>query len=361
MNIGESISSDKTGNVYNVYEIPSVSGGKSEFAFASCNGEHYFVKLLHDYKYPTASSGGTPKSKAKRLAKCEHFETYQMPLYTIIKDTSDSLGIGCPIVDCFRHEENYYTVYRKIDDRLLSADEVARRSHEIKIGLLADMAKQVGIFHKNNIVHADLKPDNIMVSQYGDHFIVRIIDMDNCYASGYPAAQGEVASSIIWDSPELVVYNNTAKDVPGNTLTTKSDIFALGIIFAQYYCGEVNKALQFDKTKYRNVCAEALLDGQTVTVSEREIAHDDLRKLITKMIHRDASLRPDISVVIEALENIGKGKSAFALKLSFNFGKPKEAETDKKEKTNPAPKLSFNFGKKDEAKSTNSSKLSFSK
>jgi serine/threonine protein kinase len=91
------------------------------------------------------------------------------------------------------------------------------------IKIIFDLILALEYLHDNNIVHGDIKPDNIIVTTEGypiiiDYDLSRYIEEENVYTK-------QIFGTKIFMSPELVIHNKFG---------TKSDIWSLGITL--YVC-----------------------------------------------------------------------------------------------------------------------------
>ncbi len=89
--------------------------------------------------------------------------------------------------------------------------------------IVAQIAKGLRAFHRKDIIHQDLKPENIMIDGLG---LVKIID----FGSSRAASQAESGSPI--ETPRLVgTVDYTAPEYHlGEPGSNRSDIYALGVI-----------------------------------------------------------------------------------------------------------------------------------
>ena len=121
--------------------------------------------------------------------------------------------------------------------------------HEVLRRLLAEILDAVDYLHKKGLIHNDLKPDNILVSNIGSH--IRIIDFglsdkDAEYLiKRLGGTDGSSAPEVIEDNP----------DVP---FTASSDVWSLGyiirIMFPSRYKGIVRKCRrQKPKDRYPDI------------------------------------------------------------------------------------------------------------
>lgn len=307
LEIGERIHSDMSGKTYVVtWASETITMAEVGFAKTDYEGEIYFIKRLLNMKYPLDSAPGSPAMKAFRREACEnHFKKYK-ELYVRIQHGCGD-GACVPIIDYFREGAFYYTVYKKINASSLSLSEISLLSERDKYKLLLRLVQGLMPMHSLGVIHGDLKPENILVQSASDDWKIRLIDMNDCYQSGDPNSPGNVVGTPDYYSPELLKYNTyefedeedsaeislvkkMAKD-----LTVKSDIFALGIIFSEFFCG-MRPQVKKEGIKYIH---EAVIDGGiTLNDSIPEI----LKSLIFDMLNSDYQKRPSLKEVGDRLK-----------------------------------------------------------
>ena len=123
------------------------------------------------------------------------------------------------------------------------------QSHEVLRRLLAEILDAVDYLHKRGLIHNDLKPDNILVSNIGNH--IRIIDfgLSDKDAEYLIRRLGGTDES---SAPEVIEDN---PDIP---FTASSDVWSLGyiirIMFPGRYRGIVRKCRrQNPKDRYPDI------------------------------------------------------------------------------------------------------------
>ena len=134
----------------------------------------------------------------------------------------------------------------------------------------------------SGFVHADLKPEHIIVDRDQNTFRVRLIDFD----SGFPeTAPPETPYGMeidpVYLSPEayrMIVGKNVR-------LNRKLDSFALGILAHQMLSGEHPA---FNKEKYNYLYA-AVLDGASIKLSPN--LDGSQQALIHKLLRRNPAFR----------------------------------------------------------------------
>jgi len=124
-----------------------------------------------------------------------------------------------------------------------SLDEVRDIVEQISRGLRT--------MHRQEMIHQDLKPENIMVDEHG---VVKIIDFGSTKIAGI----AEITTPLDRDNL-LGTRNYTAPEYLKNYLgSNRSDIFSLGVVAYEMLCGHLpyNKELtlrNLGKVRYRSV------------------------------------------------------------------------------------------------------------
>lgn len=315
----------KKGEIINGYTIlmdgTAAGGGMCQWTFAQKRGKEYFLKEFLSPVFPIEGSPGSEKLKEKRRQQCQVFEDHHEK---IKKALAGKIGTGGSIVitqDFFRHKSKYYKVTEKIDIAALSLEDISTLNGHNKMLLLRTVAFSLKQLHNAGIVHGDLKPDNILIKQTESKaFTSKLIDFDNSYFTGCPPEINEdedIVGTTTYYSPELLQYVRRDSETKPESLTLKSDIYALGLIFCQYLTGNLPA---FSKEKFTYACV-ASLNGDKLTLDSK-IAHEELRSLINQMLETDATKRPDIIEVHKKLLGISFSDSP---KLEYKEAKIKSS------------------------------------
>ena len=233
----------KKGDIINGYRILEdfrVVGGMSKITFAERGGKEYFIKEFLSPKYPTPDSPGSEKIKEQKRKACDEFEKHHRAINDLIAKKVSLGGNLVYAVSFFRNGTSYYKVNEKIDTASLSVSEISALSSEQIITIACSVCQSLSILHDLNIVHGDLKPDNILIKQTSPTtYSGKLIDFDDSYFSEKPPKDRDlIVGTPEYYSPELATYITDEDDeVEGNTLTLASDVFTLGIIFCEYFTG----------------------------------------------------------------------------------------------------------------------------
>jgi serine/threonine protein kinase len=212
-----------------------VGAGLSEWTFAERDGRTYFIKRFLAPTYPDDDAPGSAKTKARKRARCAAFEAHHRGIQAAMAPLTSFGGNLIATLDFFRHGAKYYKVTEKVDLAGLEPRDVAGLGFPAQLVLLKTVAHSLKILHDLDIVHSDLKPSNVLIKRTELGYTTKLIDFDSSYVVGKPPPPEEIVGTMNYYSPELVSYiqgTGTAVD-----LTQASDIFALGLIYAEYLTG----------------------------------------------------------------------------------------------------------------------------
>jgi serine/threonine protein kinase len=285
---------------YKLVTNGNVSTGRCTWAFAERDRKPYFVKQFVAPKYPIDGAPGSLASKKESLQRCEAFEASQRRVLNAIRHKVASGGSIVAPIDFGRVGTTYYKVYDRIDVANFTPEEIARMKPEAKNLILRVVAHSVSILHKQGIVHGDMKPANILIklTETGA-YTSKLIDFDDSYFEGQPPEDAElVIGDPAYYSPELLDYVITNDLEKRRAITTKSDIFAMGIIFTEYWTG---KLPGFNNKKHGSSAA-AVLAGEELSFSGTSIPVHVIA-LLKRMVQRSYSVRPSADEVLFELKS----------------------------------------------------------
>lgn len=131
--------------------------------------------------------------------------------------------------DYFTDGPSYYLVMEYIDGTDLATliHEHAPLAPRIAALIASDVARAIGYAHKRNIIHRDIKPTNILLSQRGT---VKLSDFGVARGEDLPhlTQTGTVIGTPFYMSPEQAA---------GSTITSQTDIYSLGIVLYEMATG----------------------------------------------------------------------------------------------------------------------------
>ena len=147
--------------------------------------------------------------------------------------------------------------------------------------------------HSNNIIHTDIKYDNILVNLNNNDFQIKIIDFGTSYVKGY-SLKAKYVSTYTIRAPE--VYNLDSN------YTDKIDIWSCGILIYTFYYAkdviEINPNLEEFSHLRLNQAIDFFNDLHIFVQDQK------LYQLLSKMIEINPDTRFDINQVIVLYENL---------------------------------------------------------
>jgi serine/threonine protein kinase len=148
-------------------------------------------------------------------------------------------------------------------------------------GLIEQIANGLLAFHRLEMLHQDLRPQNVMIDATGT---VKIIDFGATRVAGIseidtPLARSELLGTMQYTAPEYFL---------GESGTPASDLFSLGVIAYQMLCGRL--PFGTDVPKARTRAAQRQLKYRSVLDDDREIPAW-IDEVLRKATHPDPARR----------------------------------------------------------------------
>ncbi len=197
-------------------------------------------------------------------------------------------------------KRNYlYVVTEFIDGRTLTQWMIdnPRTDLETVRNIVAQLAKGLLAFHRLEMLHQDLRPDNIMIDTTGT---VKIIDFGSVQVAGLmeiaaPIEGSHLLGTAQYTAPEYFL---------GESGTAYSDMFSLGVITYQMLSGRLPYGAAVAKARTR--AAQKKLSYRTVLNDAREIPAW-IDAVLSKAVHPVPSQRyPELSEFIYDLRHPNK-------------------------------------------------------
>jgi serine/threonine protein phosphatase PrpC len=162
-------------------------------------------------------------------------------------------------------KRNYlYVVTEYIEGQTLAQWMTDHPAPELEMvrGIVEQIAKGLRAFHRMEMLHQDLRPNNIMIDGTGT---VKIIDFGSTRVSGLAEAesanlQPEILGTAQYTAPEYFL---------GEAGTPRSDLFSLGVITYQMLSGRLPYGAEVAKS--RTKAAQRKLKYASVLDEHREI------------------------------------------------------------------------------------------
>jgi serine/threonine protein kinase len=293
----------RAGDVLNGYRLLEdfrvVGAGLSEWSFAERGGRIYFIKRFLSPTFPEDDAPGSERIKAKKRTRCAAFEAHHRGLQAAMAPLTTYGGNLIATLDFFRIGAKYYKVTEKVDAAGMQAGDVAALDFPAQLVLLKTVAHSLKILHDLRIVHSDLKPSNVLIKRTELGHTTKLIDFDSSYIVGSPPPPEEIVGTMNYYSPELVRYIQGGAE-PGE-LSEASDIFALGLIYAEYLTGSMPA---FDAAHHE--AAIAVLHGQALKLGPSR-APAPVIELVERMLLPDPAARPAVAQVHSTLMSLRPG------------------------------------------------------
>lgn len=277
---------------YLPYGLTTENAGMCQWGFAWKDGHEYFMKEFLSPKYPLNSQKLGPELTEKMRQAADSFYEKKKEYYKHLQLCRTG-NVLVP-VDFFRWGARYYTVTDKVKETPLLVAQVAEMPEEGKNTLILSLLYSMAQLHDEGIVHSDLRPENLLIKTTENGYCTaKIIDFD----SGFLETEepGRIEGSQNYFSPEAVRRIGGAEVL----LTTKSDVWALGLLLHQYWCGNLP---EFPETYH--YAAEAVLNHAPLQLDEK--MPELLQEVIHSMLQPAPEDRPTAREAWECLRRAGR-------------------------------------------------------
>lgn len=193
-----------------------------------------------------------------------------------------------------------YIVMELVEGKTLSEliDESAPLDYKLAISIGKQVARGLSVAHKNNIVHRDVKPHNILITEDGvakitDFGIAKAVSDTTIVDSGRESIMG----SVHYFSPE---------QAKGENATAKSDIYSFGIILFEMLTGRV----PFDGDNPVTIALMQINEPMTPPSIYNQNIPPRLENIILKSTEKDAKNRyssfEEIERALDDTEAVGR-------------------------------------------------------
>jgi WD40 repeat protein/serine/threonine protein kinase len=124
-----------------------------------------------------------------------------------------------------------------------------------RLRLILPVCRAVQHAHQKGIIHRDIKPSNVLVAEYDNRAVPKVIDFGVAKATGQKLTDrtmftefGQVLGTVEYMSPEQAKFNQLDVD-------TRSDIYSLGVLVYELVTGQT----PFDRKRLRSVAIDEVL------------------------------------------------------------------------------------------------------
>ncbi len=196
---------------------------------------------------------------------------------TAVANLSDTNIIN--IFDVGTQGDIHYIVMEYVKGKTLKdvIIENVRLSYERAIDIGIQIAKALDCAHRNNIIHRDVKPQNILLTEDG---VVKVTDFGIAKASSSVTItnSNKVIGSAHYFSPE---------QAKGSFVDGRADIYSLGIVLYEMVTGKV----PFDAESPVTIAIKHIQDNPVPPRQINMSIPESLNRLILKSIEKDPNSR----------------------------------------------------------------------
>ena len=171
------------------------------------------------------------------------------------------------------------------------------------------LCETLAIAHQQNVIHRDLKPDNIMlIKRGGSDLFVKLLDFDlvKVESGDVKTQEGQILGTLEYMSPE---------QLKGQDIDARADVFALGAILYECFSG-----VRANPGKNQRELVRVLLsDGVKPLKEQAPHLPQDLCNLIDACLSLDPEYRPqDAAELVRRLKPLSHHQAALSM-MSFSL------------------------------------------
>lgn len=176
------------------------------------------------------------------------------------------------------------------------------------VRIASEIASALEAAHRNNLVHCDIKPHNILVMEDG-HVKVTDFGIARAVSSSTMTYGGSVMGSVHYFSPE---------QAKGTSITIKSDVYSLGVVLYEMLTG----TLPYNGETPVSIALKHLQEEPLPIRQLVSFVPAVLEAVVQKAMNKDPMLRPDSH---ELLADLEQARMVMGGKASNNrFAQPED-------------------------------------
>ncbi len=280
------------GEYQQITPFQTAGSGSAKWCIATRMGQRFFVKQFLSPVFPKTTTNKMLYQKQQE--RCVLFETKKQRLYHAMGCVLGDVLV--PVIDFFCYQGHYFAISEEVPTSQMTIENTRHLSAKHRRNILLSLALGLQRLHLQGIVHADLKPENALLTLENDTFDVRLIDVDSGFLlEDPPKDENELQGDPAYLAPEAFLCMAGAGD--HQLLTEKIDTFAFGLIIHFVWTGEW---IGFDQSKYHYPFEVVLDQGNLVMSESLPEVH---RSLVASMLQLDPKQRPSDAKLIKHLSS----------------------------------------------------------
>lgn len=285
---------------------------------AQKGGKKYFCKKFHQPVEPADNGVLSQRTIEKNRQEFEAFKARKTRVNRVLREISGPGGnIVYPLTETIY--DHHWIEFSEYIEGTFPDDQygeiIAGLDPHVKFNALRIAIGALKTIHGQRMVHGDLKLTNIMLlKNRAGNYVSKIIDFDGAFFED-DVPLDSITGTADYYSPEQALYSNiedmdVRKEFRG-IITTKSDIFTMGLILHEYLTGIKPQPSKLPPSLAKASSGKSVYPWQVLLATDKTEEHqlvisEKIKEpyyvaLISDMIQMDADRRPTTVEVLQRL------------------------------------------------------------